>query len=267
MLRSMNDLKGFDVLATDGGIGDVEEFYFDDEQWAVRYIVVNTGNWLSGRQVLLSPFSVTQVDRDNRKLHLYLTQDRVEKSPNIDTHKPVSRQMEAAHLDYYGYPYYWGGPFLWGAGEYPDLATQQSAWATAPTATATTEHSTTSGGAAASMLDVSANLNLRSTDEVASYYIAATDGEIGHVEDFILEDDSWTIRYLAIDTRNWLPGKKVLVSPRWIAAMDWAHGKVHINLSCEGVKQSPEYDSSKLISREYETLLYRHHGKTGYWLN
>ncbi len=82
----MNDLKGFDILATDGEIGDVEELYFDDEQWAVRYIVVNNGSWLSGRQVLISPFSVTQVDRDNRKLHLCLTQDRVEKSPNIDTH-------------------------------------------------------------------------------------------------------------------------------------------------------------------------------------
>ena len=266
MLRSLNELKGFDILATDGKIGDVEEFYFDDEQWAVRYIVVNTGSWLSGRQVLISPFSVTQVDRDKRKIHLYLTQARVEKSPNVDTQKPVSRRMEAAHLDYYGYPYYWEGTFLWGAGEYPDLATQQAAWGTAPTATATIEHSTTSG-VTASRLVVSANVHLRSTDEVASYHMAATDGEIGHVDNFILEDDSWTIRYLAIDTRNWLPGKKVLVPPRWISLIDWAQGKVHVNLSRDGVKQSPEYDSSKPISREYETQLYRHHGETAYWLN
>jgi uncharacterized protein YrrD len=253
MLCSLNDLKGFDILATDGEIGNVEEFYYDDEQWAVRYIVVNTGSRLSGRQVLISPFSVTQVDRDNRKLHLDLTRERVEKSPNIDTHKPVSRQMEADQIGYYGYPYYWEGPFLWGAGEYPDLATQQSAWGTAPTATATTESL--------------ASVHLRSTDEVTGYHIAATDGEIGHVEDFILEDDSWTIRYLSIDTRNWLPGKKVLVSPRWISIMDWAQGKVHVNLSREGVKQSPEYVSSELISREHETQLYRNYGQTGYWLN
>jgi hypothetical protein len=108
---------------------------------------------------------------------------------------------------------------------------------------------------------------LRNTKEVASYHIAATDGEIGHVADFIVEDDSWTIRYLVIDTRKWWRGKKVIVSPQWIAALDWAQAKVHVNLSREGIKQSPVYDSSKLISREYETQLYRHHGQTGYWLN
>lgn len=273
MLCSMNDLKGFDILATDGEIGDVGGFYFDDEQWAVRYIVVNNGSWLSGRQVLISPFSVTQVDRDNRKLHLHLTQDQVEKSPNIDTHKPVSRQMEAAHSDYYGYPYYWGSPFLWGAEERPVLASQRSATArytatARPTVKAVTPNGRpATAGTAAKTRVISEEVHLCSTQEVAGYHIAATDGEIGHVEDFILEDDCWAIRYLAIDTRNWLPGKKVIVSPQWISLIDWAQRKVHVNLSREGVKQSPEYDSSKLISREYETQLYRHHDQTGYWLN
>jgi hypothetical protein len=269
----MNDLRGFDILGTDGEIGDVEEFYFDDERWAVRYIVVNTGSWLSGRQVLISPFSVTQVDRDNRKLHLHLTQEQVEKSPNIDTHKPVSRQIEASHSDYYGYPYYWSSPYLWGAEERPILASQRSATAmytatARPTAKVVTEnrHPATAGTAAETLV-ISEEFNLRSTQAMASYHIVATDGEIGHVEDFILEDDSWAIRYLTIDTRNWLPGKKVIVSPQWISLIDWAQGKVHVNLSREGVKQSPEYDSSKLISREYETQLYRHHGQTGYWQN
>jgi sporulation protein YlmC with PRC-barrel domain len=266
MLRSLNNLIGSAILATDGEIGDVEEFYFDDEQWAVRDIVINTGSWLSGRQSMISPFSVRKVDRDNRKLHVNLTKTQLENSPNVDTQKPVSREVEAAHLDYYGFPYYWGGPFLWGAGEYPDLTTQQSAWATAPMANSTTAH-TTPFGPAAAVLAASANTHLRSTQEVSSYHIAATDGEIGHVDDFIIDEDSWTIRYIAIDTRNWLPGKKVLVSPRWISSIDWAQSKVHVNLSREGVKQSPEYDSSKSISYDYETLLHRHYGQPGYWLN
>lgn len=261
MLRSVNDLKGFDIVATDGEIGDVEQFYFDDERWAVRYIVVNTGNWLSGRQVLISPFSVTQVDRENRKLQVSLTKSQVENSPNIDTHKPVSRQMEASHADYYGYPYYWGSPFLWGADARPILASERSA---AAMTTATAYPAATASDAT----DVPVTLedvHLRSTQEVASYHIAATDGEIGHVEDFILEDDTWAIRYLAIDTRNWLPGKKVVVSPQWISSIDWAQGKVHINLSRDEIRQSPEYDSAKLVSRAYETELHQHYRQPGYW--
>ncbi len=254
MLRSINELKGFDIVATDGEIGDVEEFYFDDERWAVRYIVVNTGSWLSGRQVLISPFSVTEVDRDDRKLYVTLTKNQVEKSPNIDTHKPVSRQMEVAYADYYDYPYYWGSPFLWGAVELPVLGAQRAATVMSNTMAVTTTERL-----------IPADVHLRSTEEVSTYHIAATDGEIGHVEDFIVEDGNWRIRYLAIDTRNWWPGRKVIVAPQWIASIDWAQGKVHVNLSREGIKQSPEYDSSRLLLREYETKLHRHYGQAGYW--
>jgi hypothetical protein len=269
MLRSMNDLKGFDILATDGEIGDVEEFYFDDERWAVRYIVVNTGDWLAGRQVLVSPFSVMQVDRENGQLHVALTKSQVGKSPDINTRKPVSRQMETNYADYYGYPYYWGSPLLWGAEERPALAAQQSLVTTASTVAtdAASVGRSTSAGTAATARVLSEDVHLRSTQEVSSYSIAATDGEIGIVEDFIMEDDTWAIRYLAIDTHKWWPGKKVMISPQWIASIDWAQAKVHILLSREGIKQSPTYDSSKLISPEYETQLYRHHGQTGYWLN
>lgn len=255
MLRSVNDLKGFKIAATDGEIGDVEQFYFDDERWALRYIVVNTGGWLSGRQVLISPFSVVTVDRKNSKLQVDLTKSQVEKSPEIDTHKPVSRRMEASHSDYYGYPYYWGSPFLWGTEEYPATVAQPLT-PMAATATAT--------GAAPVPVTLG-DVHLRSTEEVSSYQIAATDGRIGYVEDFIAEDSSWVIRYLAIDTRSWLPGKKVLVSPQWISLIDWAQGKVHVNLSREGIKQSPEYDKSKMVSREYETQLYRHYRHPSYW--
>lgn len=253
MLRSVNDLKGFDIVATDGKIGDVEEFYFDDDLWAVRYIVANTGNWLSGRQILVSPFSVVKVDRKNKTLQVDLTKSQVEKSPDIDTHKPVSRQMEAEHSNHYGYPYYWGSPFLWGPEEYPASAAQQSS---AMTATAT----------ATALAAAPEDFHLRSTQEVSTYQIAATDGDIGHVEDFIVEDNSWMIRYLAIDTRNWLPGgRKVMISPNWIASIDWAQGRVSVKLSREGIKHSPEYDHSKLLTREYETQLYRHYNQTGYW--
>ncbi len=250
MLCSMNDLKGYIIVATDGEIGNVEEFYFDDEQWTVRYIVANTGSWLSGRQVLIPPLDVMRMNRENRKIHLQLTKALVEKYPDIDTQKPVSRQMEAADKDYYDYPFYWGGPFPGEAGE--------NAAPGAPQATRAT------GSDGPALPD---DEHLRSLDEVTTYRIEATDGEIGHVADFIMDDATWVIHYLAVDTHTWMPGKKVLVAPQWISKVDWIQGKVHINLSREGITRCAEYDGSTLISREYETRLHQHYRQNEYWLN
>lgn len=101
--------------------------------------------------------------------------------------------------------------------------------------------------------------------EVTGYPIQAADGEIGHVEDFVLDDETWTIRYLIVDTRNWWPGKKVLVSPRWIERVSWSERKVFVNLPREIIKQSPEFTEDSLITRDYETALHRHYHVEGYW--
>lgn len=119
MLRSIDDLQGFAITATDGAIGEVNEFYLDDESWAIRYLVVSTGTWLASRYVLISPLAIKQVDRTTNQIYVNLTMKQVERSPDIDTRKPVSRQHETAYFDYYGYPYYWGGPYLWGAAAFP----------------------------------------------------------------------------------------------------------------------------------------------------
>jgi len=113
MLTNATHLKGLVVRATDGELGSVEQFYFDDETWAIRYLIVEAGGWLGGRRVLISPFSVVYTDLLDKRLDVALTKKQVEHSPDIDTHQPVSRQHEAAYLGYYGYPYYWGGPYLW----------------------------------------------------------------------------------------------------------------------------------------------------------
>ena len=109
--------------------------------------------------------------------------------------------------------------------------------------------------------------HLRSTIEVNSYNIQASDGEIGHVEDFIIDDETWAIRYLVIDTHNWWPGKKVLVSPQWIERVSWSDSKVFVNLSRESIKNSPEYTEESLITRDYETILYQHYKRQGYWVD
>jgi hypothetical protein len=108
---------------------------------------------------------------------------------------------------------------------------------------------------------------LRSTHEVTDYHIQAADGEIGHVEDFIIDDETWAIRYLIIDTRNWLPGKKVLVSPQWIERVSWSERKVFVNHTREIIRQSPEYTEESLLTRDYESVLHRHYNRQGYWVD
>ncbi|HWQ36684.1 MAG TPA: PRC-barrel domain-containing protein [Blastocatellia bacterium] len=256
MLQSVNELQGFALMATDGAVGEVREFYFDDERWTVRYLVVSTGSWLEGRDVLISPISVRQVDRGSNQVFVNLTMDQVRHSPDIDTHKPVSRQHESLFMSYYGYPYYWGGPGLWGSAAYP------AAVALPP---ATAEHIAAESEARARDEEQSGDSHLHSTREVTGYYIQASDDDIGHVEDFIIEDDSWAIRYLVVDTRNWLPGRKVLLAPEWLERVSWTDSKVFVNLTRDEVRNSPEYDKANLLSRDYETRLHEHYGRPGYW--
>jgi hypothetical protein len=246
-------LNDFTIRATDGELGTVEDLYFDDETWAIRYLIVDTGKWLSGRRVLISPMSVVHTDWDAEQLDVALTKKQVENSPEINTHRPVSRQHEAAYLGYYGYPYYWGGPYLWGSAFYPaGLAgsTYGSAEAVAERARGESPDS-----------------HLRSTEAITGYRIEASDGEIGHVDGFVVDDEAWAIRYIEVATRNWLPGKKVLVSPAWIKRVSWADSTVHTALSREAIKEGPEYIESRPITREYENRLHLHYGQPPYWLH
>ena len=246
-------LKDFVIRATDGELGTIDQLYFDDERWAIRYLMVETGGWLGGRRVLISPMSVTHLDWDSKRLNVALTKKQVEHSPDIDTHKPVSRQHEAQYLGYYGYPYYWGGPYLWGPAFYPAGLTSQASTSAQTMADRVRKESTDS--------------HLRSTEAVTGYNIEAADGEIGHVDGFVVDDEVWAIRYIEVATRNWWPGKKVLVSPAWIKRVSWTESKVDVGLSRETIKNGPEYIESRPITREYENRLYAHYGRPPYWLH
>ena len=246
-------LKDFAIHATDGELGSVDQLYFDDETWAIRYLIADTGGWLGGRRVLISPFSIIRVDWDAKRLDVALTRKQVENSPGIDTHRPVSRQHEAAYLGYYGFPYYWGGPFLWGTAYYP---------------TGVAVSATPSAEALADRIGrESPDSHLRSTEAVTGYRIEAANGEIGHVDGFVVDDEAWAIRYIEVATRNWWPGNKVLVSPAWVERVNWTDSKVYVGLSREAIKDAPEYVDSTPITREYENRLHLHYGRPPYWLH
>ena len=250
-LVNTNDLDGFSVRAIDGEIGTVKHFYFDEDAWAIRYLAVVAGEWLDGRIVLISPISIVgQPDWQAKRIDVSLTKMQVENSPFIDTLRPISRRLESAYLSYYGYPYYWNGSVLWGDVRYPaDLVGRAVSVVETPRATLNP-----------------ADSRLRSTEEVLGYGVEAPDGEVGHVDGFVFDDKTWVIRYIAVATKSWWPGKKVLVSPAWIDRLSWADDTMDVEFSLETIKSGPEYTESALLNREYENRLYSHYGRRPYWL-
>jgi len=251
MLYKTKTLMGYTLHSLDGEIGKVKEFYFDDNHWSIRYLVADTGNWLTGRQVLISPHALVAVNKEEQYISINLTKKKIEDSPSLDSDKPVSQQFEESYYGYYGWPMYGGGSYLLGSYPYPYIVSDQIK---------SSEYTPASGVK-------NYDYHLRSTHEVSGYGIHATDGEIGHIDDFIIDDKTWAIRYLIIDTRNWWPGKKILVSPQWIERVSWSENKVFVNLLRESIRQSPEYTDESLLTRNYETELHQHYDRKGYWID
>lgn len=263
MLRTVEHLRGLKIRATDDEIGKVDEFFFDDERWTIRYMVVDTGNWLISEPVLISPRSVREVDWDDRRVEVSLTREQVKEAPSIASDRPVSRQMELEHAAYYNYDPYWYGPGLWGGTGFPYYAGGVAGYTPVPLA-ATEREREIERDRQRDIEGPQGDSHLRSTREVHGYHIRANDGEIGHVTDFVMDDETWAMRYFVIDTRNWWPGKKVLLAPAWVDAVNWGDRTVDVDLPREAIKSAPEYDPERL-TREYEADLYSHYGRPSYW--
>lgn len=266
MLRNIKDLENFAINATDGPVGQVKDFYFDDDAWVIRYFVVDTGTWLLSRQVLISPVSVHHPDWEARTLPVGITKEQVKNSPNIDTDKPVSRQNEEQFMGYYGYPNYWDGGGVWGAGMYPfAMVPGYVGYAGTRVDRVEREREEEAYLRAERARHRNDDPHLRSCDTVTGYHIHATDGEIGHVAGYLVDDETWAILYLIVDTSNWWVGHKVLVAPAWIKGVNWSKETVSVDLSRESVKGAPVYDPDGMWSRELDRTLYQHHGRTSLW--
>ncbi|MGA2248036.1 MAG: PRC-barrel domain-containing protein [Verrucomicrobiota bacterium] len=248
MLTKVKTLDGYSIQNTkDETIGKVQDVYFDDRHWTVRYLVANTGKWLTGRQVLVSPYALVAVNADHENVVADLTKKQIEDSPSLESDKPVSRQFESDYYGYYGWPAYWYGPYSWG--NYPYLERDHAKRGKHKPGEKAWDH------------------HLRSSHEVTGYHIQAEDGEIGHVEDFVIDDETWEIRYIIVNTSNWWAGKKVLISPLWIKHVSWSEQKVVIDFSREAIKRSPEFTDESLLTRDYEINLYGHYNRKGYWID
>ena len=246
MMRSVKSLQGFGIAATDGDIGTVDDVYFDDDKWTIRYLIVDTGGWLTGRKVLLSPRAVSRVNWSERTVQVDVTRQKVEDSASIDTDRPVSRQEESALHAHYGYPYYWGGPMLWGYTSLPMLMPP-------PAVDSTTRE-------IEARIEQERDHHLRSSDTVIGYDIHATDGDLGHVQDFLFDEEDWSIRMMLVATRTWWPGKHVLLSPRRIDHVDWNEKTVAVNITRAEIENSPEYDPKVPATPDLRVDAYRPFG-------
>jgi uncharacterized protein YrrD len=240
MLQNLKQIEGRAIQARDGTLGEVKDFYFDDAHWHIRYLVVETGAWLNSRRVLISPDVIRATASDRDVIPVDLTTEQVRNSPEVNADNPVARDQEAALRTYYGWPSYWdtfasvAAPIIntLGPGYIPPAV---------PTVPAGDPH-------------------LRSANQMIGCHIEATDGEIGHVEDFLIDENGWRMRYLVIDTGNWLPGRKVIVAPNWIGGVRWEDRAVTLGLTRQSIESSPPYKATASWNRDYVERLHDYYG-------
>ena len=264
MLNAISSLTGFEIKATDGTLGTVSDFLFDDSTWKVRWMVVDTGRWLTGRKVLVHPSAVIAAEYGARELRVGLTKAQVEDSPDIRQDSPVSQQMQSNLYNYYGGDPLWGGGMFGGAydgsmygGGMGAIASPLSAPAYFGTAAVKEAER---GDADIDQRDP----HLRSIAEVSGYHVHASDGDIGHIQDFLIDNVSWGVRYLIVDTSNWWVGQHVLISPYAVKSVDWSERHVRLDLTREKIKSSPSWNPDDTINGEFERRLHNHYDWPGY---
>ena len=265
MLFAATGLLGCPVETSDGRVGAVKDFLFDDQSWKIRWMAVETGDWLSGRRILIHPSAIAPLDLarpasgrlpmmsmgDTLVIIVGLTKHEIEASPDLREDEPVTDQMQARLYDHYGWDPYWGDTFFG-----PDAIDPISK----PILAETSERPAADMGADSGDGDP----HLRSVVEVNGYHVHATDGDIGHVENFIASDINWGIRYLVIATHNWWPGKHVQLAPYAVEDIDWAERRINVNVTRDQVKSSPPWDPLAMADQVAEQQLHRHYGWPGY---
>ena len=258
MFKNAQDLTGCAIGATDGVVGEVEDLYFDDQQWTVRYLVVVTGAWLNARKVLIHPRSLGPADWSRRLLPAEITMQQVRGAPDIDTNKPVSRQHETLFLSHYRHPRYWQSAAVPTITANPSVQTldPQLGWSQEQFARAVNAQDQGREGS---------EQHLRSSHAVLNYAVRAEDADIGHVQGLLFAEEDWAIRYLVVRTGHWWHGRQILLAVQWIRSVSWLDSCFTVDLSRETLRDAPLYDPHVPLSRAKEIELFKYFGRTGYW--
>lgn len=260
MLHKITDLKSYSLQATDGEIGSISDLYFDQESWVALYLVVDVGSWWESNEVLLVPEVIESVDAESQTLMVNITREQVRNSPDVTSDMPLSREKETLLHRHYGWQPYWTGPV---AGV-PGLTSPTLRAPVADTAVPADELETPKNVDEPRTL-INEENTMRSAAEIVGYSLKAVDGNVGDVEDFIIDDSFWVMRYIIVNTGTWLSGKSVLLAPGWIEAIDWLASRVSVDLTQQSIEHSPQYDPDVAVSRTYEKRLYEHYQKPQYW--
>jgi hypothetical protein len=227
MLRTIKQLYGNKLGASDGEIGHIKDFYFDDRSWAIRYLVADTGKWLPGRQVLISPHSLPSLDPSGKVVRVNLTRQQIENSPSIESHKPVSRQYEEEYYRYYGWPDYWQGNALWGMSGFPILELPPKPLASEPAIIGPQPER---------------EVHLRSTQAVNGYLLRMGPETIGHLCDFMMDTRTWAIGQLVVKIGHRLSGEETLMPTKQVERVSYDESTVFAHPTGEAVEQSHTQD-------------------------
>ena len=261
MLRSMRDLENYSIRANDGDIGRVKDFYADDGTWVIRHLIVDTSVWMGNRKVLISPRCMGRPDWGGRILPVKITKERVRNSPDIDIDKPVSRQHERGYLGHYDYPYYWSGAGILDESAYPYAVLKGGGDVNSDGPYGNGHERAQSG----SREDQQGGLHLRSCKEIIGFHIHASDGDIGHVHDVLVDERAWTIPYIVVNTNNWFGGHRVLIVPHRIRDVSSTKHMVSVDLTRQQLKDAPLYNAEEAFCRQEEESICRHYGRNGHW--
>lgn len=250
MYCRISDLKNLTIHSLDGDIGRCRDFLFDDEHWTVRYLEVNTSRWLLGRRVLVSPAVAGIPDLERKSLSVELTKEAIESAPGLEKDQPVSRQYEAEFSRHYGQMYYWWGLGLWGTGPVPgDILIPDDTNVSAQQSDDESEQDNS----------IEKNNHLRSAEEVIGYTTHAIDGSLGEVNDFIVDTRTWGISFAVLDTRRWLPGRKVMLPVAWVSGISWAERTFDVDVTRATLESAPTLEEPLTI--EGIKSFYSHFGR------
>ncbi|PSL50806.1 PRC-barrel domain protein [Salsuginibacillus halophilus] len=252
MLFEAKKLRNFGVITSDGELGKIDDVYMDEDQWVIRYLVVNRKPLLPGGKVLVSPIAVERMDINGQTIHLNVTKEELEEAPGKEEAEPITRKKELELHHHFGYGYYWPAQGMWGSFPYPHQLRVEAPHHQRPQELPNEE-------------EIKVRSLKEMTGDWSGYDVEGSDGDIGTIDDVIVEDDTWNIRYISVDTGRLFSTGHAVLSSSWILHTEDEEKKVRVKMARHEVQAAPEYVPGQPLDREFEERLFDHYDQEKYW--